>query len=388
MSPASLTPLPYQRRILDYLKSEEPDLFAWLASTEARGKHAEKVRLEILKETYRLDRAAHADLYVRAESARDALELSAPVTVYQAPGTGQMNASLIYLPGEAHVVLNGPVLAALTPDEQRAMFAHELSHFALYEGHGGEYFTAQEALLAMANDSAAAPAHVASARLMSLYGELHADRGAFAVAGDVAPPVGALVKILTGLTEASAESYLKQADEIFSKEKPTSDGLTHPEPFIRARALKLWAESGDAADDEIARMIEGSPSLDALDLTAQRRLTDLTRRTIGQLIAPAWFRSDPVLAHARPFFDDSPPPAGGVDDPALPDAFKGLDPSVRDYFCYVLLDFAAVDPDLEDQPLAAAAALARRLDLGDRFVEIAGKELGLAKKTLAKLRKP
>ena len=42
----------------------------------------------------------------------------------------------------------------------------------------------------------------------------------------------------TGLSEVSAESYLRQADEIFSAGRTQANQLTHPEPYIRARALK------------------------------------------------------------------------------------------------------------------------------------------------------
>ena len=55
---------------------------------------------------------------------------------------------------------------------------------------------------------------------------------------------------------------------------------------------------------------------------------------------------------------------------------------MRDYYGYVLLDFVTADRDLEEFPLAAALALAEKLALKDRFIEIAKRELRLRKKQL------
>ena len=57
-----------------------------------------------------------------------------------------------------------------------------------------------------------------------------------------------LVKISTELEEVSAESYIRQAEEIFSKGPTKAAELTHPEPFIRARAVKLYADEDARAD--------------------------------------------------------------------------------------------------------------------------------------------
>jgi hypothetical protein len=58
---------------------------------------------------------------------------------------------------------------------------------------------------------------------------------------------------------------------------------------------------------------------------------------------------------------------------------------MQDYYCYVLLDFATADRDLEEYPLAAALALSEQLGLKDKFGEIARKELRLRQKSWEKL---
>ena len=97
----------------------------------------------------------------------------------------------------------------------------------------------------MAGDANADPLHVESARLCDLYTEVFADRGSLLAAGSAADAIAALLKVETGLAEVCAESYLRQADEIFAQASPRAEQLTHPEAFIRARALALWESKGE-----------------------------------------------------------------------------------------------------------------------------------------------
>jgi hypothetical protein len=280
-------------------------------------------------------------------------------------------------------MFSGRLLDTLAPPEVGWVMAHEFSHHALFSLSNGEFHATDQILNAMAGHRRAEPSHLQSLRLFRLYSEIYADRGALSAFDDPLVAVSALVKIETGLKEVSPKGYLAQADEIFSKVKASTRELTHPEAFIRARALKLWADQGEEAETEIARMIEGTPALDDLDLAAQQRLTDLTRRVIGRVLARPALRSDTLTAHARLFFDDLAPA-----DPAWPEPpdLTAEDASVQSYFCHLLLDFAAADPRLEDVPLAAAILESRALGLEERFLSIAGRELKLKKKQLEKLK--
>jgi hypothetical protein len=246
-----------------------------------------------------------------------------------------------------------------------------------------------EVVRALANDAAADDSHARTARLLGLYTEIFADRGALLATGDVAATVSALVKLHTGLAEVSAASYLRQAEEVISHNPGATKQLTHPEPYIRARALKLWDGDERAAHAEITRMIEGTPALDALDLLGRHKVAQTTRRLIGHLLAPKWLKTEALLSHARLFFEDFIPGEGGPADRAAEEHLAGqlaeADEALRDYFCYVLLDFAAVERGLEDLPLSATIIIARQIGLGPRFSEIAAKELGLGKKRLAKI---
>ncbi|MGH7134293.1 MAG: M48 family metalloprotease [Pirellulales bacterium] len=383
--PSHLTPLAYQRAVVDYLKAEDPAVWQWFAQQKDDRELAAAARLDLLKSTYRIERQTQPELYALAEEVAATLGLELPLTLYQAQHPHGLNASIAYLPGEVHLILSGPLTSTLTTAEVKAVFGHELAHRLLWEKWHGDYRIAAHTLDALANDPAATPVYAATARLFSLYTELFCDRAAWLVTQDLTATVSTLVKVSTELTDVSADSYLRQADEIFSQEDARTEGVSHPETYIRARALRLWTEQGDEATGAISAMLEGPLSLDGLDLLGQKRVAALTRRLVDQLLSPSWFQSERILAHTRGFFEDyTAPPAGAADD-ALTLDLATCDKALQDYYCYLLLDFATVDRDLEELPLAAALVLSKRLALTDRFKEIVLKELKLTKKRLSQL---
>jgi hypothetical protein len=96
-------------------------------------------------------------------------------------------------------------------------------------------------------------------------------------------------------------------------------------------------------------------------------------------------QTEAVLAHARLFFEDYQPSAADLS--ALADALRTEDAGLRDYYCFVLLDFVTVDRDLEDLPLAAALALSESLGLKQPFLQAVRKELRLRVRQLEQIDK-
>jgi Zn-dependent protease with chaperone function len=378
-------PLPYHRAVVEHLRTSEPGLWSWFASSRKRAAESDAVRLDLLKSTYRLDPASQPKLHEHVEAIRQRMHLSCSITLYQSQTGSDLNAALAYLPSEAHIILSGPLASMLSENEVEAVLAHELGHFQLFEDGEGEYLVAADLLRALAVDSAAGNAASESARLYNLWTEIFADRWACHTGGDAAAAIAALLKTSTGLAEVNAESYLRQAEEIFAKSSEKTDHVSHPEPYIRARALRLWVEKGDDAQADIDRMIQGGISLQRLDLLGQKRAADLTRRFLQALVAPAWFRSEPVLAHASRFFADFTIDAEPVDCDSLKRDLDAGDASLRDYVCYLMLDFITVDRELGDPAISAAIVLARRLGIEKRFAELVQKELALGKKAFAKI---
>jgi hypothetical protein len=380
-----LQPLPYQVRVVAFLKEREPELWRWGSSAEAENEYVRQVRTSLLKGTYRLGADGHAELIERCTAVAARLGITVPITLYQSIGGTEMNAGLYYLPGEAHVVFTGAVLNTLQGPEIDAVLAHELAHHRLWEHQGRDFLVADRLLSAAASDARAATSHVQTARRFRLYTEIYADRGALVGSGQLDVAVAALVKMATGLPQVSATSYLRQADEILA-DGGSSEGYDHPEMFIRARALRLWSEDDVSVDAWLARTIEGELALDELDLLSQMRLAELTRRFVGHLLRPEWMRTPPVLAHARSFFPEFSAAAIAPDAELTRDlAFTDI--ATLDYFCFLLLDFARVDRDLETQPLAHGYCIAEELGMLERFTKLVATELQFNKRELTKLKK-
>ncbi len=379
-----LEPLPYHVEVKDYLRSQERELWNWFASAQAKADYTENLRMELLKSTYRLDASAHPELGQSVNEAKARLQLDIPVTLYQAQNNPQLNAALYFMPDAAHVVFSGPLLTLLDADELKSVIGHELAHYHLWGRDNGEFHIADRLLQAVANDPRAASSLEQTARRFQLYTEIFADRGSLRVTGDVHPVVAGLVKIQTGLSQVSAQGYLNQAEEIFAKENVATEGLTHPEAFIRARALALWQGQGETAAEAIRDMIEGASAFDELDLLGQRRLTAVTRRLLERLLRPKWFQTPAVLGHAKLFFDDFQP--GNGDSPAAPEGLKVRDAGLQEYLCYVLLDFVTADPELDELPLAAALELSRALELEAAFEKLAAKELKMKVRDVRKIK--
>ena len=369
---------------MDWLRTEERAVWDWFSNKERLAADEEQVRLSLLRDTYRMDEEGHPEVFREIEAARVTLGMEASVHVYQAQGGSQPNASICHLPGEAHLIFEGPILSLLSPEELRAIIGHELAHHFLWQTDGGAFLLADRILDASAAHPAAQASHLQSARVWRLATELFADRGAFLASGSLETAVSALVKTTTGLSQISAKSYLAQAAEIFSKSRPKTNQLSHPETFIRARALQLWVEEEPSLEEAIAAMLDFDEGLDGLTLVQQAELGALTRRFLGHVLQPEWFQSDSVLAHARLFFRDFSPATEA--DATLAAELAELTVTTREYLCQVMLDFCAVDADLHEQPIVRCIEMARGMECLGAFEKLLAKELKVKAKDLKKLK--
>ncbi len=379
-------PLSYHLKIRDYFK-RQPGLWSFFSAPRQREEQLASFKADLLKNTYQFQPGSDPLLYEKIHIAREKLGLGdMPVTAYQATHSPEPNASIVCLPNEAHMVFSGGLMQLLSEDELLALVAHELAHIKLYSLSSGELEVSDRIITAIANSPDSEAAHFETARLFRLYTEIYCDREAYSVLGDAIPVITMLLKIATGLTVVHAESYLRQAEEIFSGPVAVhSASLTHPENFIRSRALRLWQEQAETAASAISQMIEGIPELDRLDLLAQKELSGLTQELLGHYLRPGWFQTPPVVALARQYFPKMvSETSGSVDKEAVQGRLRafldGAHSSIRDYFAYVLLDFALADPDLEDVPLGYALGLAGRMGLTDVFEAAVKKELAYSDK--------
>ena len=377
-----LAPLPYHRQVVDYLRTEEPDVWRWACSAQAREEHAAAVRSDLLRQTYRLDPDAHPELHACCDAAARRLGLNVPVTLYQA-GEGAMNAGLYYMPGEAHVVFFGAILERLKGPQLEALIGHELAHHLFWTLEGGIYHAADRILSASANDPRAEPAHTRTARLYGLFTEVLADRGSAIASGSLDPAIASLVKVQTGLVEVSAASYLRQAHEVLDAGAKT-EGQTHPEVFQRARALEMWCGADPGTEQWITDALRGPVSAESLDVLGQQALTSLTRAVLEQILRPRCLRSDLMVAHARRFFADYTP--AEAPDETLASRIAGLR-GAQDYVAALLMDFATVDRELDDVPLAAAFENARQLGVEQAFETLGAKHLDQPRRRITRIKR-
>ncbi|HWK06179.1 MAG TPA: M48 family metalloprotease [Puia sp.] len=393
--------LPYHLKVRDHF-SEQRKTWDFFTATGTGSAQQASYKTDLLKNTYKFQPETDLFIYDKIAFAKEKLGLSAlQVTAYQAQYANDLNASITYFDQEAQLVFSGDLTQRLNGDELLAVIAHELAHVKLFSLLNGELEVADRIITAIANNNTGGAASVApyyeTARLFRLYTEIYCDRAALAVLGDPVPVINMLLKIATGLATVDAESYSKQAEEIFSASPDTLAATpTHPENFIRTRALGLWFEKQEAAEPEIARMIEGLPDLDRLDIFSQKELAALTRDFLSYYLRPKWFQSPLVISLARQYFPDHPwegPVAprtqpvgqGRKDDdegrPGLIAAkIAAAHASVKEYFAYLLLDFALADPSLEEIPSGRAFQLAEEMQLSEVYDLIAKKEMQFSDK--------
>jgi hypothetical protein len=376
----ALVPTGYLREMASLLRGTEPELWSFFAGASTREESAKAARAQLLQYSVRLAAEDYPELHALAGRAAAVLGVSDPVTLYQAQAAEAMsdhgNASCLSLPGEVHVVFSGRLLEQLDNHRLLAVLGHELTHHKLWQDDNGDLATADRMLWAAAIDGDSLPSHAESARRFRLHVEITADRGGLAATDDLIATVEALVSVSTGLANVSGTSYLKQAIEVLAapERERSGDGL-HPELLIRARALELWATESDRGEAErlIAELLRSDDGLDGLDLVDQHRLTALTRRLVGQVLRPAFLRTDATLGQAGLFG------AAPVDDEdeALNAQCSALPRAVQDYLAAVLLDIATCDPDIDEVALARTLVLADLVGLGSAYEPLAAKELGI-----------
>jgi Zn-dependent protease with chaperone function len=374
-----LQPLHFHDALASALQEAEPGLWRWFASDTYGQKYADTVKVELLRSTYRLPRDSNAKLYAMGEEIAQGLGIEAPLTLYQAQEDGALNAGLVFVPSDAHVVLRGPVTDILSEAELRALFGHELAHHKLWTEGSGKYRIAESLVERIVSQTGSAPSYVQSALRHRRWTEIYADRGSLLACGDLLAAIGCLVKMSTGLRQVDAKAYLDQAEETIAAKADSGRGSTHPEAFVRAFALRAW-HTGES-DEVVRELVEGPLELDALDLVQQRALLGATEQLLKRVLSPAWMRTEATLAHARRFF----PELAFTGEPSSFEMPSGE--SLAEYVAYVLLDFAMADAEIEEASLAYVAHVGRELGIASALAKIARKELRLSAATYADLEK-
>lgn len=117
-----------------------------------------------------------------------------------------------------------------------------------------------------------------------------------------------------------------------------------------------------------------------------------TRDLIDKLLQLDWFRTEPILAHMRAYFSQgdlllrypvSVTRSSNVETVGNSENLhNGVDDATKKFLCYVLLDFATVDPDLMPASIVETAVLAHALGFGNEYESTVKSELRLKKKEI------
>lgn len=383
MDTPSLAPLPYHTAVVDYLRIHEPEVWAWANARMSDEQQRESLRSALLRDTYRIDPQAHAEVHAQLACAMARLGIAAPATLYQSAGQA-MNAALLFVPGEIHILVEGPLLERMTGPELLAVFGHELAHYLLWSQDGGALLAAERILHDAVASGQATSSQRETWRRYALHTELFADRGGAIAAGELAPAVAALVKVQTGIGTVDAAAYLRQAAEVDAREQApeaaASAAQTHPETFIRARALELWWECAPDCEAWIEARLQGPLILEQLDLPGQLRLQTLTRGFLTHYLAGADFAGEAVLARVRMLFPD-----WRLDEAALgPEHFGPAvaRDCVRAYLNALMLDLALADADGQDAALLRAGQLAQALGSVDALLHNLRRDAAFGKREI------
>jgi len=355
-------PLPYHLKIRDYFK-EQSGVWSYFSAPGKKEEQQASLKSDRLKNTYQLSAGSEPLLHEKVNIIREKLELNhLTVTAYKEDHSSGINARLASPGEEAYLVFSEEILQSLDDRELVAHIAHELAHIQFCSLLDGDLEITDRIIMALAGSPDSGASYHETARLFQLYKEIYCDRAAYGVLGEAGPVITMLSKRMTELSPGQVE--------------------------MRTRALNLWREkgreplgvnggaeaTGTKAEAAIAEMVEGSMELDRLDVLAQAVMLEMTRGLLNYCLQPEWIRSSVVLALAREYFSD----LEVVDGTSLPDRFRvfaaGAHQSIREYFAYVLLDLALVDPKLGDKPLGHARELAETLGLTSVLEPIIKKE--------------
>jgi len=393
MPPPPFT-LDYHVKLSSLLEKNEPELWNWFAGDSFTTEAYEAQRLYLLKNSYRLEDEAHAELYDQAQKVANHLQIELPLTLYQAMNSDLRNAGLIFQPDGIHILFSGDLFTTLSEQELTFILGHEMAHHLHQTRENSKFGTTDRLLDWICGEPGSAAAHSHSFRLSRLYQEIFSDRVGLYASQDLEASITALVRVTSGLQNVSAKAYLKQADEAISASLKDgvqigSEGWSHPETFIRVRALADWHDDPETANEKLVKLVEGDQALETLDLLDQDRISTLTQDVISLFLKYPWQDKETLVAHAQGFFIniESHIKKTKISEAEIIESVKSLPKSLKEFFTYVLIDFATVDTDLEDRPLIEAAHFADRLDITDAFDAALKQDLKLSKANIAALRK-
>lgn len=375
-----LQPFPFHSNLRDHFKSQGKT-WNWFSEEKVKDEQRETYKTDLLKNSYRIDSETEPKVYEILTVAKDKLGIIIPVTMYQSQTIEANNAGIVFFENEAHIILSGTILKLLDEAELLALLGHELSHILLYTMENGEFEITNRIINTIANDNNSELFYYETARLFQLYTELFCDLGALKVCESLEVTINTLVKLNTGLEKVSAESYLKQANEILDRINEGSSGETHPENFIRAKSLQIYQTDKLNYHSQIEKIISGKTDLHQLNLFSKQAVFDVTKELIAIILKPKWTQSDYCIALYKQYFKNFDKKSDVFIDEVFKLKIANSKKNLKEYYAYVMLDFALCDPDLKDGFVGHILDISEQLELEVSLKTVLKKELNLTEKT-------
>lgn len=375
-----IKPFPFHSDLRNHFKKQDKT-WSWFSEEKVKIEQQETYKTDLLKNSYRIDPETEPKVYEILNVAKDKLGIIIPITVYQSQTIESNNAGVVFFEKEAHIILSGTILKLLSDDELLVLFAHELSHILLFNMENGEFEITNRIINTIANDNNSELFYYETARLYQLYTELFCDLGALKVSESIEITINTLIKLNTGLDKVSAESYLKQANEILERIDKGSDGETHPENFIRAKSLQIFETDNENYYSKIEKIISGKTDLYQLNLFSKTLVFDITKELISIILKPKWTQSEYCLTLFKQYFSNADKKNDVFIDDILKLKIENSKKNLKDYYAYIMLDFALCDPDLKDGFVGHILDISEQLGLEDNLKTILKKELNLTEKT-------
>ncbi|MGV3697799.1 M48 family metalloprotease [Flavobacterium sp.] len=375
-----MKPFPFQYQLRDYFKNQSKT-WAWFLDKNVQKEQIESFKTDLLKNAYRIDPASEPQWYELLEKAKAKLNLSLVVTLYQSQQVDYNNGAIVSFDNEAHLILSGSILKLLSADELLALFGHELSHIHLNSIENGDFEVTNRIITAIANDYKSELFYHETARIFQLFTELYCDLGALKVTENLETVVTTLVKIETGLEKVSAESYLKQADEILARIEAGSSGESHPEIYIRAKSLELLATFNEENIVKVEQIVKGKLDLQLLTLFGKKEVYGITKHLVDLFTKPKWMQSEQNIVLYQQYFAQYNPNRELLIDSDFKAKINNSKDNLKNYYAYVLFDFAVCDSELKEIAIGHALDISEQLEIDSFLKTIIKKELRLTEKS-------
>ncbi len=389
--PAESSHFPYHHAVLEYFQSHES--VRWAAfhdGIEASDREA-RLLLQLRKSARRLELVDALPWLHEAVTTGVGAELGSPVTCYLATTAPEMQVRVVPLLDQPRLVIEGPLLETLSQDEVRSLVAVELTRYRFWQQEGGDYLSVKQLLTELLDRPEVPASHERTARRFARCTDLLSDQGALRE-GEAETLVAAWIKCRP-FPESIDKSLdpaglLEQAQSLRETMDPATTSQSQRDLLLRIATLQKTGERGFDVT-QVESQVVTAKGLDDLDLLQQLQVMNWTRELICCLLEPSWIQTPAVISYARSYFADL-----GVDEllsgseaevEQLLAEIRQLSPALKEYFCFMLLDFSSADRELQEAPLALVLDWTERLGVTEVFRELAQRELRLRKTQFTKI---